>query len=212
MSLAYLDPGNLESDLQNGAFTGYSLIWVLFLCTLAGLILQVLAARLASVTNLNLAQACRKYYSRKTSVTIWVMTELAIIGSDIQEVVGSAIALRTLFGWPLVVGSIVTGLDTFTFLLIHYFGKRILEFFIFILIMVMMVCFFVNFFFAPSPAGDLIGGFVPTCPSYAVSQLVGTVGAVIMPHNIYLYGGLVQSRGVDRASEEHVHQGNKYNF
>merc|ERR1719191_256941 len=121
MSLAYLDPGNLESDLQNGAYTGYSLIWVLFLCTVAGLILQVLAARLAAVTSLNLAQACRKYYGRRTSLILWVMTELAIIGSDIQEVVGSAIALNLLFGWPLIVGTIVTGLDTFTFLLIHYY-------------------------------------------------------------------------------------------
>lgn len=212
MSLAYLDPGNLESDLQNGAYTGYSLIWVLFLCTLAGLILQVLAARLAAVTNLNLAQACRKYLSRRTSLIIWVMTELAIIGSDIQEVVGTAIALKELFGWSLLVGSIVTGLDTFTFLLIHYFGKRLLEGFIFILILLMMTCFFLNFAIAPSPPEDLIGGFVPTCPSYAVSQLVGTVGAVIMPHNIYLYGALVQSRGLNRRSEIHVHQGNKYNF
>merc|ERR1719191_1673157 len=212
MSLAYLDPGNLESDLQNGAYTGYSLIWVLFLCTIAGLILQVLAARLAAVTGLNLAQACRKHYSKTTSRILWVMTEMAIIGSDIQEVVGSAIALKILFGWPLVVGSIVTGVDTFTFLLIHYFGKRLLEFLIFTLIMMMMVCFFLNFFIAPSPAPEFFGGFVPSCPYYAIGQLVGTVGAVIMPHNIYLYGGLVQSRGLDRTSEVHLHQGNKYNF
>eukprot|EP00746_Dinoflagellata_sp_MGD_P010456 gnl/MRDRNA2_/MRDRNA2_121591_c0_seq1.p1 gnl/MRDRNA2_/MRDRNA2_121591_c0~~gnl/MRDRNA2_/MRDRNA2_121591_c0_seq1.p1 ORF type:complete len:553 (+),score=66.42 gnl/MRDRNA2_/MRDRNA2_121591_c0_seq1:44-1702(+) len=212
MSLAYLDPGNLESDLQNGAYTGYSLIWVLFLCTIAGLILQVLAARLAAVTNLNLAQACRKYFSRKTSLIIWVMTELAIIGSDIQEVLGSAVALKQLFGWPLLVGSIITGLDTFTFLLIHYFGKRLLEAFIFILILMMMACFFLNFAIAPSPAEDFFGGFVPTCPTYAVTPLVGTIGAVIMPHNIYLYGALVQSRGLNRQSELHVHQGNKYNF
>lgn len=211
MSLAYLDPGNLESDLQNGAYTGYSLIWVLFLCTVAGLILQVLAARLAAVTSLNLAQACRKYYGRRTSLILWVMTELAIIGSDIQEVVGSAIALNLLFGWPLIVGTIVTGLDTFTFLLIHYYGKRLLEFFIFILIMLMMACFFLNFTIAPAPASEFLGGFVPTAPSYSISYLVGTVGAVIMPHNIYLYGALVQSRGLNRSSELHVHQGNKYN-
>merc|ERR1719174_3491346 len=106
MSLAYLDPGNLESDLQNGAFAGYALIWVLFFCTLAGLILQMLAARLGTVTGHHLATVCRMHYSETTSRTIWLMTEIAIIGSDIQEVVGTSIALNVLFGIPLWVGSL----------------------------------------------------------------------------------------------------------
>jgi len=212
MSLAYLDPGNLESDLQSGAYTGYSLIWVLFMCTLAGLVLQVLAARLGTVTGRNLAQNCRAGYSRRTSLTIWVMTEVAIIGSDMQEVVGSAIALKTLFGWPLWLGSLFTGLDTFTFMAMHYFGKRILEFFIFALVMMMMVCFFTNFSLSPPPLMDLLCGFEFGCPSYAALQLVGTVGAVIMPHNIYLHSALVQSRTVDRQDEVHVRQANKYNL
>jgi len=212
MSLAYLDPGNLESDLQSGAYTGYNLIWVLFMCTLAGLVLQVLAARLGTVTGRNLAQNCRAGYSRRTSLTIWVMTEVAIIGSDIQEVVGSAIALKTLFGWPLWLGSLFTGLDTFTFMAMHYFGKRILECFIFALVMMMMVCFFTNFSLSPPPMMDLVSGFEFGCPSYAALQLVGTVGAVIMPHNIYLHSALVQSRTVDRQDAVHMRQANKYNL
>jgi len=210
MSLAYLDPGNLESDLQSGAYTGYSLVWVLFTCTMAGLLLQILAARLGVVTGYNLAQTCRMHYSRCTSLTIWIMTEVAIIGADVQEVVGSAIAFNILFGWPLWVGSVITGFDTFTFLLIHYCGKRFLEVFIFTLILLMMTCFFVNFAIMPPPASEIFGGMVPSCPSYAVLQLVGTVGAVIMPHNVYLHSALVQSRGVDRSNELHVRQANKY--
>lgn len=210
MSLAYLDPGNLESDLQSGAKTGYSLLWVLLVCTVMGLMLQALAARLGIVTGRNLAQTCRREYSRTTSRTIWVMTEIAIIGADVQEVLGSAIAFRTLFGWPLWVGSLVTGLDTFTFLLIHYLGKRLLEFFIFLLIVFMMVCFFINWFIQMPPIGAMLKGFVPTCPSFAVLQLVGTIGAVIMPHNIYLHSALVQSRGVNRRDQVHVQQANKY--
>mmetsp|Transcript_83074 Transcript_83074/g.173902 ORF Transcript_83074/g.173902 Transcript_83074/m.173902 type:complete len:583 (+) Transcript_83074:312-2060(+) len=211
MSLAYLDPGNLESDLQSGAYTGYDLIWVLFLCTLAGLVLQVLAARLGTVTGLNLAQQCRHGYSRSTSLTIWIMTELAIIGSDMQEVVGSAIALKTLFGWPLWVGTLFTGCDTFTFMAVHHFGKRLLELFIFALVMLMMVCFFSNFAFSPPTAEELLSGFKFSCPPFAVVQLVGTVGAVIMPHNIYLHSALVQSRMVNRQDPVHVRQANKYN-
>lgn len=212
MSLAYLDPGNLESDLQSGAYTGYSLVWVLFWCTAAGLLLQVLAARLGVATGLNLAQTCRQEYSRTTSRVLWVMTEIAIIGSDVQEVLGSAIALRTLFGWPLWLGSLVTGLDTFTFMLVHYLGKRLLELLIFVLIVVMMVCFTLNWSLDVPPGADMLGGFVPQAPSYAIVQLVGTIGAVIMPHNIYLHSALVQQRNLDRADDQHVRQANKYMF
>ena len=116
MSIAYLDPGNLEADLQSGAYSGYQLLWMLLASTLSGLLLQILAARLGVVTGKNLAEVCRSEYSRPVSFVLWIMTEIAIIGSDIQEVVGSAIAFHILFGWPLAVGCIVTGLDAFTFL------------------------------------------------------------------------------------------------
>ena len=79
-----------------------------------------------------------------SSITLWVMTEFAIIGSDIQEVVGSAIAFKLLFNLPLWVGTLITGLDTFTFLGFHYFGIRKLEAFFCTLIFAMCVCFFIN--------------------------------------------------------------------
>lgn len=210
MSLAYLDPGNLESDLQSGAFTGYSLLWVLLLCTIAGLILQVLSARLAMVTGRDLAQTCRAEYPRPLSILLWIMTELAIIGADIQEVVGTGIALKVLFGWPLWVGSVATGADTFTFLMIHYLGKRFLEAFIFALIAVLLICYSINFAFMPPSAGPFLQGFLFECEDYAVLQLVGTVGAVIMPHNLYLHSGICKERTCNRSDPEHVQQANKY--
>ena len=127
MSIAYLDPGNLEADLQSGAYAGNQLLWMLFWATVSGFLLQVLALRLGAVTGKHLAQVCREEYSRPTSLVLWLMTEMAIIGSDIQEVVGSAIAFKLLFGWKIWVGCIVTGLDTFTFLLLHVLGTRALE-------------------------------------------------------------------------------------
>jgi Mn2+/Fe2+ NRAMP family transporter len=124
MSIAYLDPGNLESDLQNGAAGGYSLLWVLFWATFIGNVLQVLAARLGVVTGKNMAEICREQLPRGIALTLWIMTEIAIITSDIQEVIGSAIAMKILFGLDLVWGVCLTALDTFTFLLIHYYGVR----------------------------------------------------------------------------------------
>ena len=84
MSLAYVDPGNLEADLQMGAYTGTALLWVLLAATVAGLALQLLAARLGVVTGRDLAATCRQEYPRRTSFGLWLMTEAAIIGSDIQ--------------------------------------------------------------------------------------------------------------------------------
>ena len=221
MSIAYLDPGNLEADLQSGAYTGYQLLWMLFWSTIMGLLLQVLALRLGVVTGKNLAQMCRLEYARPTSILLWLMTETAIIGSDIQEVLGSAIALQLLFGLPLWAGCLITGLDTFTFLFIHAYGVRKLEAFFASLIFTMMVCFFVNFAWtqpvwggapwAPDGGGILLGTLIPTVNDYAIIQAVGILGAVIMPHNIYLHSALVQSRNVNRKNPMAVEEACKYN-
>tara|TARA_B110001452_G_scaffold197469_1_gene167391 strand:+ start:1102 stop:1836 length:735 start_codon:yes stop_codon:yes gene_type:complete len=121
MSLAYLDPGNLESDLQQGAYTGMQLLWVLFWATVMGLVLQCLSARLGVVTGRDLAQTVKQEYPPWLNYVIYVMMEIAVIGSDIQEVVGSAIAITLLSqgAIPVWAGCIITGLDTFTFLAVH---------------------------------------------------------------------------------------------
>ena len=198
MSLAYLDPGNLEADLQMGAYSGTQLIWVLLWSTVMGLVLQLLAARLGVGTGLNLAQQCRLGYSRRTSLALWVLTEVAIIGSDIQEIVGTAIAFQILFGFPLWAGALLTALDTFTFLGLHYFGIRKLEAFVCALIFTMTVCFAINFVdgFGGSGGGPALlrGTVVPMVPSYGLNIALGTVGAVIMPHNIYLRKIVILSR------------------
>lgn len=210
MSIAYVDPGNLESDLQAGAYGGYQLIWVLFSATVMGFFLQVLAARLGVVTGKNLAEMCTAMYPRWASLVLWVMTEIAIVGSDIQEVLGSAIAFQILFNFPLWVGCLITGVDAFTFLLLHRYGIRKLEAFFVSLIAVMLVCFCVNFFRGGVATSDVASGFFPRVQSYAVVQAVGIVGAVIMPHNIFLHSALVQTRQVDPGNARKVREANKY--
>ncbi|KAE8984706.1 Metal transporter [Phytophthora fragariae] len=198
MSIAYVDPGNLESDLHAGAYAGYQLIWVLFGATAMGFFLQVLAARLGVVTGKNLAEMCTAVYPRWASLTLWIMTEIAIVASDVQEVLGSSIAFQVLFGFPLWIGCLTTGFDTLTFLLLHRYGIRKLEAFFVSLIVVMLVCFCANLVRGDVASVDVARGFVPRVESYAVTQAVGIVGAVIMPHNIFLHSALVQSRQVDR--------------
>lgn len=120
MSIAYLDPGNIESDLQSGATAGYSLLWLLMWATIMGLLIQKLAARLGVATGSHLAELCRQEYPRWAGLVLWVMTEIAIIGADVQQVIGSAIAFRLLSnGWiPLWAGVLITGIDGYAY--VHY--------------------------------------------------------------------------------------------
>jgi len=211
MSVAYLDPGNIESDLQAGAFAGYSLMWVLWVSTLFGLLLQVLAARLGVVTGKNLAENCREYFGALDNRVLYTMMQLAIVGSDIQEIMGSAIAFRILFGFPLWIGCLITGLDTLTFLGLHVIGVRKLELFFCMLIATMCVCFFATFFSAPPDVRQMVHGtFIPSIPSGSGIQAVSIIGAVVMPHNIYLHSALVLSRDIDRNLKSKIAEANKY--
>jgi len=216
MSLAYLDPGNLESDLQAGAIAKYKLLWVLMVATILGLVLQLLAARLGCVTGLNLADVCRKEYPLVPRIILWLMMEIAIIGSDIQEVIGSAIAINLLSNHkiPIWAGAIITGADTFTFLFLENYGLRKLEAFFGSLITLMALSFMYIYIRVVPDQGEIMKGlFIPWCKdcnSEEVQQLVGIVGAVIMPHNIYLHSALVLSRVIDRKNTGAVKEANKY--
>lgn len=214
MSMAYLDPGNLEADLQAGAYTRYELLYVVLLSTLAGGCYQVLAARLGASTGRHLAQLCREQYPRAVALALWAMTELAIVGSDVQEVLGSAIAFEILFGFPLWLGCLLTGLDTFTFLALHRGdgrGGRVLELFFLLLIAAMCVCFFVDFTAsAPSGLEILKGVFTPRLKPENEMTAVAMLGAIIMPHNIFLHSALVQARGLDPRNKRIVREANFY--
>ena len=210
MSLAYLDPGNLESSLQLGSYTQFQLVWVLWWATVMGLILQEMSARIGLVTGRDLAQAVRDEYPRWLSFVVYAMMEIAVIGADIQEVVGSGIAFNLLSGGaiPVWAGCLITAFDTVTFLAIGWLGVRYLEAFVCGLIGVLSLCFFANSAHAGLHAwtGVFHGWLVPSVPPFAFTQVIGTVGAVIMPHNLYLHSGLVLSRRVRRTSPYRVNE------
>ncbi|XP_076326746.1 solute carrier family member malvolio isoform X4 [Tachypleus tridentatus] len=143
MSIAYLDPGNIESDLQSGTVAQFKLLWILMWATVLGLIMQRLAARLGVVTGLHLAEICQRIYPKFPRLVLWIMIEIAIIGSDMQEVIGTAIAFYLLSNKviPLYGGVLITVADTFTFLFLDKYGLRKLEAFFGFLITVMAVTF-----------------------------------------------------------------------
>jgi natural resistance-associated macrophage protein 2 len=198
MSIAYLDPGNIESDLRSGAVAGYRLLWVLLWSTFLGLLMQRLSARLGTVTGLHLAELCYRRYPKLPRILLWIMIEIAIVGSDMQEVIGTAISLHFLSSGKISVfiGVIITICDTFTFLFLDKYGLRKLEAFFGFLILVMAITFGFEFVEVQPSTIDISKGLlIPWCSncSYdALTQAIGIIGAIIMPHNLYLHSALVK--------------------
>ncbi|RZF39234.1 hypothetical protein LSTR_LSTR010328 [Laodelphax striatellus] len=218
ISIAFLDPGNIQCDLQAGTSSKYQLLWVVLWSTVLGFFIQWLSARLGVVTGLHLAEVCYRQYRKWPRVFIWLMMEIAIIGSDMQEVIGTAIALYLLSNKmiPVWAGVLITVVDTFTFLMLDKYGLRKLELFFAILIGVMAASFGYEFFVVTPDTTELLKGLIipgcKGCDSHSLLIGVGIVGAIIMPHNLYLHSGLVKSREIDHAKPAKVREANMYYF
>ncbi|XP_039275344.1 protein Malvolio isoform X2 [Nilaparvata lugens] len=218
ISIAFLDPGNIQCDLQAGTSSRYQLLWVVLWSTVLGFYIQWLSARLGVVTGLHLAEVCYRQYGKWPRVFIWLMMEIAIIGSDMQEVIGTAIALYLLSNKliPVWAGVLITVVDTFTFLMLDKYGLRKLELFFAILIGVMATSFGYEFFVVTPDTTELMKGLLipgcSGCDSHSLLIGVGIVGAIIMPHNLYLHSGLVKSREIDHSKPAKVKEANMYYF
>jgi len=204
MCIAYVDPGNLEADLQTGVGTGYKLLWVLLYSTVLGGVLQSLAAKLGVATSRHLAQHCRDMYGPgPMRILLWLMAELAIIGSDIQEVIGTSLAVLLLTGGAIKLyqGVLVGAVGAYVLLFLEKFGLRWLEAFFQVLVGVLAVCMTALFFVAKVPCGRVLEGLaVPRLDAASVSTATGLLGALLMPHNVYLHSALVHERGVPARS------------
>ena len=198
VAVGYMDPGNWATSLAGGAQFGYTLLFVALLSNIMAIILQALCARLAIGSGRDLAQACRDAYPRAVSWPLWLLAELAICATDLAEVIGTAIALNLLFGLPLEIGVVVTALDVFVILWLQNKGFRWIEAFIITLLGVIAVCFGVQIALADPDWGQVIRGFAPTTQIVTNPQMLylalGIIGATVMPHNLYLHSGIVQTR------------------
>ena len=196
VSVGYMDPGNWATDIEGGARFGYMLIWVILMSNIMAVVLQTLCARLGIVTGLDLAQGCRREYSRPLNVFLWVLAEIAIAATDLAEVLGTIVGLNLLFGLPLLWGCAITALDTFLLLALQRLGMRKMEAFIVMLVATIGACFFIEIYLAKPDWGGIASGFVPHLDSSALYVAIGIIGATVMPHNLYLHSSLVQSRAV----------------
>ncbi len=198
VSVGYMDPGNWATSIAGGAKFGYTLLFVALLSNIMAIILQSLCARLAIASGRDLAQACRDAFPKPVALVLWAFAEIAIIATDIAEVVGTAIGLNLLFGIPLEIGVIITALDVFVILLLQRLGFRWVEAFVITLLGVIFASFFVQIAMADPVWGDVIKGFAPTVDIVRNPDMLylalGIIGATVMPHNLYLHSGVVQTR------------------
>jgi manganese transport protein len=202
VSVGYMDPGNWATDLAGGARFGYTLLSVILISNFMAILLQHLALKLGIVTGRDLAQACRDHYSKPVAMILWVLCEIAIAACDLAEVVGSAIALNLLFGLPLPIGVVLTALDVLIVLFLQHKGFRLLEALVATLILTIGGCFAYELLLARPQILPILTNLLPR-PQIVFHPgmlyiAIGILGATVMPHNLYLHSGIVQTRAFER--------------
>ena len=206
VAVGYMDPGNWATSLAGGSRFGYALLFIALLSNVMAIVLQALCARLAVATGRDLAQACRDAYPKPVGYVLWALAELAIVATDLAEVIGTAIGLNLLFGIPLELSVIITALDVFLILYLQNKGFRWVEAMVVALIGVIAVCFLLQIAMADPDWGQVIRGFAPTTELVTNPDMLylalGIIGATVMPHNLFLHSSIVQTRAYGHTMPE----------
>lgn len=206
VAVGYMDPGNWATSLAGGSKFGYTLLVVALVSNIMAIVLQALCARLAIASGRDLAQACRDAFPKPVAMVLWFLAEVAIVATDIAEVIGTAIGLNLIFGIPLEIGVIITALDVFLILYLQTLGFRYVEALIIALLGVIAICFAVQIALADPNWAAVIKGFAPTTEIVTNPEMLylalGILGATVMPHNLYLHSGIVQTRAYGHSIPE----------
>jgi manganese transport protein len=206
VAVGYMDPGNWATSLAGGSKFGYALLTIALLSNLMAILLQALCIRLGIASKRDLAQACRDAFPRFVAWPLWALAELAICATDLAEVIGTAIGLNLLFGIPLEIGVLLTAADVFLILWMQQLGFRYVEAFVVTLFLVIAVCFGIQIAMANPDWNAVIRGFAPTVEIVRNPEMLylalGILGATVMPHNLYLHSGIVQTRAFGESVPE----------
>ncbi|KAI5953881.1 SMF3 [Candida margitis] len=219
VSVSYLDPGNYSTSTSGGSMYQYKLCFIIFMSNLFAVILQTLCVKLGTITGLDLAEMCRLNLTPKWNLFMYLCAEIAIIATDLAEVVGTAISLEILFGIPLLYGVLITVLDVLIVLMAYHKDgslkqTKIFEILVSILVMATCVCFILELFkcpFEPGAGWEIFKGFLPVNKEIfkeknALFLSCGIVGSTVMPHSLFLGSALVQPRLKD-FDEKHGKKG-----
>lgn len=216
VAVGYMDPGNWSTSITGGQNFQYLLISVILISSLIAMLLQYMAAKLGIVSQMDLAQAIRARTSKSLGIVLWILTELAIMATDIAEVIGAAIALYLLFHIPLVISVFITVFDVLLLLLLTKIGFRKIEAIVVCLIFVILFVFVYQVALSNPSWGDILKGFIPSLKTVSTSPSIGgqtpltgalgIIGATVMPHNLYLHSAVSQTRKIDHNNKEEIAQ------
>lgn len=210
IAVGYMDPGNWITSIAGGAQFKYTLLSVVLISSLIAMLLQAMSARLGIVTGKDLAQLTRERTSKRVGFMLWVVAELAIMATDIAEIIGSGIALELLFHIPLIVGILITAADVLILLLLMRLGFRKIEAIVATLVMVILIVFAYEVLLSDPSISGIIKGYVPAPVILQNNSMLylslGIVGATVMPHDLYLGSSISQTREIDRRDRKNVAQ------
>ena len=195
-SIAYVDPGNFATNIQSGSEFGYTLLWVILVSNLMAMLIQSLSAKLGIATGNNLAEHCRNHYSKRVVYGMWILMELVAMATDLAEFLGAAIGFQLLFGFPLIIGGILTAICTFLILGLERYGFRPLEIAIAVMASVIALCYILETVLDKPDFKMLVyNSFVPRFSgTESILLATGILGATVMPHAIFLHSALTQQR------------------
>lgn len=195
--VAYLDPGNVASNMTAGARYGYLLVWVVVLGNVMAWLIQYLSAKLGIVTGRSLPELLGARFRTNTARrAYWLQAELVAMATDVAEIIGGAVALWLLFGVPLLWGGLITGAVSIALLLIQSRrGARSFEFVIIGLMAIIALGFTYGVFIGPPEASGVVEGLLPRFEGTDSVLLAASIlGATIMPHAIYAHSSLARDR------------------
>ncbi|MCZ9311251.1 Nramp family divalent metal transporter [Weissella koreensis] len=212
VAVGYMDPGNWVTSVGGGAQYHYLLLSIILISSLIAMLLQHMAGKLGMVKQEDLAQATRARTGKKTGIALWIMTELALMATDIAEVIGGAIALHLLFGWSMIASVLTTALDVFLLLLLMKFGFRKIEAIVMTLILTILAIFAYLVILSQPDIVAMFKGYLPSLQTMNNSHAMGggetrlmlslgIIGATVMPHNLYLHSSISQTRKIDRENK-----------
>ena len=195
-AVAYVDPGNFATNMAGGSQFGYMLLWVVLAANLMAMLIQSMSAKLGIATGRSLPEVCRDRFPRPVVIFLWVQAELIAMATDLAEFVGAALGINLVFGIPLFISGLLTGLLAFGILGLQAWGFRRLEATISALVGLIVIAFGLEVFRAdPAWGSVLTSTVVPHLDgSASILLAVGILGATVMPHVIYLHSALTQKR------------------
>ncbi|KAA8365722.1 Nramp family divalent metal transporter [Leuconostoc carnosum] len=215
VAVGYMDPGNWVTSVGGGAQYHYVLLSIVLISSLIAMMLQYMAGKLGIVKQEDLAQATRDRTNKPGGIALWIMTELALMATDIAEVIGGAIALHLLFGWSMIASVLTTAFDVILLLLLMRFGFRKIEAIVITLIVTILVIFAYLVILAKPELSAMFGGYLPQIQDLSsktpigggdskLTLTLGIIGATVMPHNLYLHSSISQTRKVDRKDKSAI--------